>query len=93
MMMAIPAQSAPPQMFDLSSLKCTDNKTIAGLLNSASHRLLREHIHFTQTGFIPGRQLATNIVDIDFYSRIASFKHYGKVRQQPQQQQQSTSCS
>ena len=51
-------------------LKNEDNKAIVGILVSLCQRVSQASTHFTQRGFVSGRQLASNVVDLDAAGRI-----------------------
>ena len=52
------------------SLKSCDNKVICAVVNFAIRTPLATHACPVQRGFIPGRQLVSNVVDLDVYGRI-----------------------
>ena len=52
------------------SLKNCDNKIICAVVNFALRTPLATHACPAQRGFIPGRQLVSNVVDLDVYGRI-----------------------
>ena len=51
------------------NLKNTDNKTLTGIINLNMQPAIRSGAHTTQRGFIGGRQLTQNVVDLDFSAR------------------------
>ena len=50
-------------------LKAGDNKIVAGLINRALSPVVQKHGSKVQRGFIAGRQLIQNAVDLDFEAR------------------------
>ena len=54
------------------SLKNADNKAIAAVVNRSVSEVIKEGTHVTQNGFVPGRQLVQNPVDLDSASRSFS---------------------
>ena len=52
------------------SFKNTDNKLICSSMNYISKPVLSHGISYLQRGFIPGRQLICNVLDLDTYSHI-----------------------
>ena len=54
------------------SLKNTDNKIVTAVVNQAIIRSVSNGTHPSQRGFVPGRQLLQNVVDLDFHSRLCS---------------------
>ena len=52
------------------SLKSCDNKIICAVVNFALRTPLAAHSCPVQRGFIPGRQLVSNVVDLDVHGRI-----------------------
>ena len=55
------------------NLKNTDNKAICGTVISGYYQPMKESTHRTQRGFVPGRQLTQNVLDLDSASRILAF--------------------
>ena len=51
------------------NLRNTDNKTLTGIINLNMQPAIRSGAHTTQRGFIGGRQLTQNVVDLDFSAR------------------------
>jgi len=56
------------------SLKNTDNKTIAGLTNNRLSPVLSKQSFWIQRGFIRGRSMLRNTLDLDTVMRLASFR-------------------
>ena len=56
------------------TLKNTDNKIIAGILNWCIHPIIVKTACSLQRGFVAGRQLVQNPVDLDFYARVDALK-------------------
>ena len=52
------------------TLKVSDNKIIAGVINQSITPVIRNSACKIQRGFIQGRQSLQNVVDLDFYSRM-----------------------
>ena len=59
-------------------LKTPENKVIAGVANWCLKPVLTECAEVSQNGFIGGRQLAQNVVDLDFEGRRAAFGYQQK---------------
>ena len=53
-------------------LEGTDCKILCCAWNHAFRRHSSKHMHYTQRGFVPGRQLIQNVVDLDIHCRIAA---------------------
>jgi hypothetical protein len=51
------------------SLKNTDNNSIAGVNNHLAKRMLTASVVDIQRGYVPGRQLVANVLDLDTYGR------------------------
>jgi len=51
-------------------LKNCDNKTIGGTVNMVAKPVLAKSAIWMQRGFVPGRQLIQNVLDIDTFARI-----------------------
>ena len=51
------------------SLKNSDNKTIAGVNNHAAKSMLAASVIDIQRGFVPGRQLVQNVLELDTFGR------------------------
>ena len=58
------------------SLKQADNKLVAGILNFCISPAIAKGAIDTQTGFIHGRILIQNAVDLDFYARLQAFDFF-----------------
>ena len=56
------------------TLKNADNKAVAGITNYAILPTVQVSASQLQRGFVPGRQLAQNCIDLDFAARFASLK-------------------
>ena len=54
------------------NLKNTDNKTCTSIFNTAVQPAISKGAHYTQRGFVPGRQLLQNVVDLDYHNRAQS---------------------
>lgn len=52
------------------SIKNTDNKIVCGTMNNSISKAAQRNISKYQRGFVRGRQLAHNIVDLDFAGRL-----------------------
>ena len=52
------------------SLKNTDNKVVCSVINHKMRLPLSTHACSIQGGFVPGRQLVANVVDLDAFGRI-----------------------
>eukprot|EP00972_Heterocapsa_arctica_P065067 9604690-Heterocapsa_arctica.AAC.1 len=52
------------------SLKNSDNKLACSVLNFKFKAPLATGACLAQRGFVPGRQLVSNVVDLDAYGRI-----------------------
>ena len=59
------------------SLKSCDYKIICAVVNFALRTPLATHACPVQRGFIPGRQLVSNVVDLDVYGRIYEMQPVG----------------
>ena len=55
------------------NLKNTDNKSLAGVINTKLSRPIAAWSEKAQRGFVKGRQGLDNIVDVDIQARIADF--------------------
>ena len=66
------------------TLKNEGNKMIAGVLNRCIIPTVVLCASILQRGFIPGRQLVQNVLDLDFHSRAHAFdlagKHYSSFK-------------
>ena len=51
------------------TLKVSDNKIVAGVLNHSLAPVVAKNASKLQNGFVLGRQLVQNVVDLDYYSR------------------------
>ena len=58
------------------SLKNTDNKTVTSVVNRSFLSSVAASTHESQRGFVPGRQLVQNVVDLDFHSRVFALQAY-----------------
>ena len=56
------------------TLKPADNKIVAGVINFAILPTLMASASALQRGFVPGRQLAQNVVDLDFWGRLYALR-------------------
>ena len=56
------------------TLKNTDNKIIAGILNWCVHPIVPKTACSLQRGFVAGRQLVQNPVDLDFAARLDALR-------------------
>ena len=56
------------------TLNNTDNKHTCGVSAQAVLGPIREHINPSQRGFVPGRQMLQNVLELDVYSRISAFR-------------------
>jgi hypothetical protein len=54
------------------SLKNSDNKICAAVVNRSIADVVKQGTHKTQNGFVPGRQLIQNPVDLDAAGRLFS---------------------
>ena len=54
------------------SLKNADNKICASVVNRCISPVVEHGTHKTQNGFVHGRQLLQNVVDLDAYARLFS---------------------
>ena len=61
------------------TLQNEDRKTVAGILNWCILPTVILFCSILQRGFIPGRQLVQNVVDLDFHSRCNASAFYGKT--------------
>ena len=68
----MPLHLAPKETRSLT-LKCTDNKANCSTTIACIAPLTKLTTHSSQNGFVPGRQLLQNPVDIDTCSRINAF--------------------
>ena len=68
----LPLHLAPKETRSLT-LKCTDNKANCSTTIACISPLTKLTTHSSQNGFVPGRQLLQNPVDIDTCSRINAF--------------------
>ncbi len=59
------------------SLKNSDNKTITACINHASIHTVAQGTHHSQRGFVPGRQLLQNVVDLDYHARHVGLMVHG----------------
>ena len=57
------------------TLKAADNKFVAGRLNQAIGPVVQAHASRTQNGFVAGRQLLQNAVDLDFQGRRLAMEY------------------
>ena len=53
-------------------LKNTDNKAVAGALNSRIRSTIASTLHGSQRGFLSGRQPALNIIEMDAFARACA---------------------
>ena len=51
-------------------LKNSDNKTVSAVMTRSMARSMKALTHRTQRGFVPDRQMLTNVVDLDAAGRI-----------------------
>ena len=56
------------------SLKNSANKTICRAMAASLHPHLPEAIHGCQRGFVPGRDLVRNVIDLDTAARVSSLR-------------------
>ena len=63
-----------PMNTRMLSLKNSDNKIIASVINRKMKLIVAETTNPIQRGFVSGRTFLTNVVDVDTYARIASMK-------------------
>jgi len=54
------------------SLKNTDNKAVTGIINQSVKPAIKAGAHSSQRGFVQGRQLLQNVVDLDTHNRAHS---------------------
>jgi len=59
------------------TLKNTDNKGVAGVINWIVHPVVKRSACSLQNGFIKGRQLVQNPVDLDFHARLEALRFSG----------------
>jgi len=69
-------QGRPLDMRPLT-LKASDNKIVAGVINLAITPTICQCASALQRGFIPGRQLGQNVVDLDWWARKFSMEYFG----------------
>lgn len=55
-------------------MKNADDKAVAGTVAWSMRDNLREKSHPTQRGFVPGRSLTRNAVELDAYARTVAAK-------------------
>ena len=61
------------------TLQNEDRKSVAGILNQCILPTIILFCSILQRGFVPGRQLIQNVVDLDFHSRCYAATFHGKT--------------
>ena len=66
--------SRHPKALRPLSLKNIDNKLICSTINFSLRRSVSKYADPIQRGFVSGRQLVSNVLDLDSHARLLSFR-------------------